>query len=161
MCIKLKIVLKTESVSNNVTGHVTYLRSFVFGVFITLPSCCAHFLPHSSLGTWGIAIISICFAVCLSIHTFCQHSISSMHRWRKVVCYPVMLDGGGLEAYQRGVTVPIFWGVKMGENVEILWRPSTHLINTEIEKGGMLPLYATWSCLEAYKRGMTLTDFWG
>ncbi len=44
-----------------------------------------HCLPLSPLGPWGIVII-----ICLSIHTFNQHIISSMHRWTKVICYIIM-----------------------------------------------------------------------
>ncbi len=37
-----------------------------------------------------------------------------------------------------------------------------YLINAMLEKGGMLPSYAPWCCsLEAYQRGMTVTNyFW-
>ncbi len=39
------------------------------------------------------------FGACLSVHTFHQHNISSMHSWRKVICYLIMLLWGGQEAH--------------------------------------------------------------
>ncbi len=48
---------------------------------------------------------------------------------------------GGLESYQRGVTLTNFF-VKMGKSFERFLRVSTHyLINAWLEKAGVLLIY--------------------
>ncbi len=87
------------------------------------------YCTHQHMYVCLFVCLSVCRYVCLSSHTFSQHIISSMHTWRKVICYIVMALLVCLEAYWRGVTSTNVLGVKMGKTC----RPSTHyLINAYV-----------------------------
>ncbi len=77
-------------------GQIVYLP--VMRLFIMWPNlvlshdllCLFNHYP-SALGAHGVLWSSASLSVYPSIHTFSQHIISSMHRWRKVICYIIII----------------------------------------------------------------------
>ncbi len=77
------------------------------------------FLLLSSLGSWGIVIIS----VCLSVHShllLIQYLIKAPVE--KSDMLPNYAPWGGLDACWKGMTMTYFAGVKIGLYLEIIWR---------------------------------------
>ncbi len=69
-----------------------------------------------------------------------------------------------LPSYAKAM--PLWWsrsllkGRKWKKNFEIVWTMSMHyFINAWFEKGGVLSNYALWYGLEAYPRGVTVTNY--
>ncbi len=74
--------------------------------------------------------------------------MSSMHRWRMVVCYPIM-PLGSPRSLSKGSTLDQMFLVTIWKKCRNFWE-GVNTFNAYVKNGGMLPNYATCVGLEAY-----------
>ncbi len=95
------------------------------------------FLPLCPKGPWGIVISSVCLCVVLSVcPSVPQHNISSMYRWRKVICYLMMPLGVAKKPIEEEFVWLIFFGWKWGKYLDIYWMAS--IVSSELVRNACL-----------------------
>ncbi len=84
-----------------------------------------------------------------------SHKCIGGKKWYVTYLYPL----GWPRSLLKGSDDNQFLGMKMGKNLRHFCRAWMYYLNVWLEKGGMSPNYAPWCGLEAYQRGVTLTNY--